>query len=276
MADVQETLDLRRRARRRLIGAIALVLALVIVPPWIMDLEPKPVATKLSVEIPSQDASRLKPPAKPPVADPAKAPGAAKSPDVAKAPEPGKAPEVAKSADAAQASKGGEPATAPSARPADAAKAKAPTANSSLDAQTVAALGAPKTAEPAAAKPTEDAARPAAKPVDTPVKAPEPAVKPSEAVKKSADTARAEAAVSGAAEAFVIPLGSFGNADNVKQLQARLTKEGIQSYTEPVKTASGEQTRVRAGPYPSREAAEKARERVKGLGIDAGNVIARQ
>src|SRR5512137_1018059 len=121
MADVQETLDLRRRARRRLIGAIALVLALVIVPPWIMDLEPKPVTSKLSVEIPSQDASRLKPPAKLPVVEPAKA------------------------------AEAGDPAAAPSARPTDAAKAKPPTANSSLDAQTVAALGAPRTAEPSAA-----------------------------------------------------------------------------------------------------------------------------
>jgi DedD protein len=42
MADNDAALDLRRRARRRLIGAIALVLALVIVPPWIMDLEPRP------------------------------------------------------------------------------------------------------------------------------------------------------------------------------------------------------------------------------------------
>jgi len=255
MADVQETLDLRRRARRRLIGAIALVLALVIVPPWIMDLEPKPVTSKLSVEIPSQDASRLKPPAKPSV-DPAKPPEAVKSSEAPKPPEVARAREPAKSADPT--------------KPADpdrAAKSKAPSAtpSASLDAQTVAALGAPKTAE-----------QPAPKAPEAPVKAPEPAVKAPEAAKKSAETARAEAAVSGASEAFVIPLGSFGNADNVRQLQARLTKEGIQSYTEPVKTASGEQTRVRAGPYPSREAAEKARERVKGLGIDAGNVIPRQ
>jgi len=63
MADNDAALDLRRRARRRLIGAIALVLALVIVPPWIMDLEPRPVTTDLKVEIPPQDTNRLKPPA---------------------------------------------------------------------------------------------------------------------------------------------------------------------------------------------------------------------
>src|SRR5215510_3136284 len=76
MPDNDEALDLRRRARRRLIGAIALVLALVIVPPWIMDLEPKPVVTNLTVEIPKQGSARLKPPASPPAA-------AATTPDAA-------------------------------------------------------------------------------------------------------------------------------------------------------------------------------------------------
>jgi DedD protein len=266
MADLQETLDLRRRARRRLIGAIALVLALVIVPPWVMDLEPRPVASKLSVEIPSQDASRLKPPAKPPIVD------SGKSSDAAKAAEPAKAPESAPKTETAK------PSSSPPTRPADVSKAgKAPASPAtSLDAQTVAALGAPKTAEGASPRTAEEPTRSAPKAPETAAKPVESAAKPADAAKKPLDTARAEAAVAGATEAFVIPLGSFGNPENVKQLQARLTKEGIQSYTEAVKTASGEQTRVRAGPYRSREAAEKARERVKGLGIDAGNVIARQ
>src|SRR5262245_64302798 len=72
MADNDETLALRRRARRRLVGAVALVLALVIVPPWVMDLEPKPVATNLTVEIPRPETGALKPtPAPPPKATPA-------------------------------------------------------------------------------------------------------------------------------------------------------------------------------------------------------------
>jgi DedD protein len=91
MADNAEVLDLRRRARRRLIGAIALVLALVIVPPWLMDLEPRPVTTDLRVEIPAQDTNRLKPP---PAA-------AAKAPEAAPAPaaEPAK-PDAAPKAEA--------------------------------------------------------------------------------------------------------------------------------------------------------------------------------
>src|SRR5512134_1379073 len=84
MADNDAALDLRRRARRRLIGAIALVLALVIVPPWIMDLEPRPVTTDLKVEIPAQDTNRLKPPA-----------AATKKPEAASAPPKADAPPTA-------------------------------------------------------------------------------------------------------------------------------------------------------------------------------------
>lgn len=237
-ADVQEGLDLRRRARRRLIGAVALVLALVVVPPWIMDLEPKPVATRLSVEIPSQDAAQLKPPARPAAADAATKPADSVKP-----------PASAKSA------------------------AVAPTDNASrsLDSRTVAALGAPKTAEPAAA----EAAKASGDAPAAPPKPAAPASKPAEAAKKPAEAPSVQAARAPAGEGFVVPLGAFGNPENAKQLQARLAKEGIQTYAEPVRTAAGEQTRVRAGPYPSREAAEKVRGRVKEMGIEAGNVVAR-
>jgi len=244
MAELQETLDLRRRARRRLIGAIALVLALVIVPPWIMDLEPKPVATKLDVQIPAQDTARLKPPPKPTVPD-AAAPKAA----------------VAEPARTAEKPKPPEPAKAPApVKPAAPASAQ-----SSLDARTVAALGAPKTSEPTPEAPRAAEEKPRSSP-----KTAETAAKPAEPPRRTGEP------VPAGGEAFVVPLGSYGNAENVAQLRSRLAKEGIQSYTEPVKTPSGERTRVRAGPYPSREAAEQARSRVRAMGIDAGNVIARQ
>jgi DedD protein len=252
MADLQETLDLRRRARRRLIGAIALVLALVIVPPWIMDLEPKPVQSKLTVEIPSQDAARLKPPPKPPVVDPVKPPETG-----AKPVEPTKPADAVKSGAAPKAADPSKPAESPKAAPAPPASAQPA---KSMDARTVAALGAPKTAEPET-PPADDKAKHAdtkagdAKPAEPPKKPVETAAKPG---------------------SYSVPLGSFSNADNVTQLQTRLAKEGIQTYTEAVKTASGEQTRVRAGPFASREAAERARERVKGMGLDVGNVVARK
>lgn len=51
-ADVQ----LKKRARRRLIGAIALVLLAVIVLPMVMDHEPRPTGPEIQVQIPSKNA----------------------------------------------------------------------------------------------------------------------------------------------------------------------------------------------------------------------------
>jgi len=93
------------------------------------------------------------------------------------------------------------------------------------------------------------------------------------ATKAKAAMPRAQAALND--EAFVVPLGVFANPDNAKQVRERATAAGIKSYTEPVKGQQGEQVRVRAGPFPSRGAAEKARDKLKSLGIDVGQVAQR-
>jgi DedD protein len=49
--------DLKKRARRRLVGAAALALLAVIVLPMVMDQEPKPTSQEIQVRIPSQDGS---------------------------------------------------------------------------------------------------------------------------------------------------------------------------------------------------------------------------
>jgi DedD protein len=59
--------DLRKRARRRLLGAIALALTAAIVLPIVMDHEPRPPAQDIAVRIPPRDAS-------PPLASPARDP----------------------------------------------------------------------------------------------------------------------------------------------------------------------------------------------------------
>jgi DedD protein len=98
---------------------------------------------------------------------------------------------------------------------------------------------------------------------------------PREAAPDEAEAKRAEAILN-AAESFVVPLGAFANKDNVKQLEARLDKAGVKYFTESVKTSGGEQTRVRAGPFPTKDAAEATRERLKTLGLSPGAVVAAQ
>jgi len=47
---------------------------------------------------------------------------------------------------------------------------------------------------------------------------------------------------------------------------------GVKTYTEVVSTKTGDVTRVRAGPFATREAAEKARAQLKKAGLD-GHVV---
>src|SRR6185295_5492425 len=65
MAEQQQDVDtLKRRGRRRLVGAVALVLGAVIILPMVFDPEPPPVAPPPSVRIPGEDDTPFKP--KPP------------------------------------------------------------------------------------------------------------------------------------------------------------------------------------------------------------------
>ena len=54
-APVDPVLPEKKRARRRLVGAVALVLAVVIGLPMVLDSEPKPLADDVTIEIPSKD-----------------------------------------------------------------------------------------------------------------------------------------------------------------------------------------------------------------------------
>src|SRR5471032_1386643 len=52
----EEELQLRKRARRRLDGAIALVTIIAVFLPMVLDHEPKPVSQDVSIKIPSPDS----------------------------------------------------------------------------------------------------------------------------------------------------------------------------------------------------------------------------
>ena len=70
---------------------------------------------------------------------------------------------------------------------------------------------------------------------------------------------------------FVVQVIALADAERAKQMQGQIAGAGIKSYTEVVKTAKGDVTRVRAGPFATRQAAEKAREQLKALGM-SGNI----
>jgi DedD protein len=87
---------------------------------------------------------------------------------------------------------------------------------------------------------------------------------------KAASTEKGEpkAARSG----FVVQVAALNDGEKAKAMQQQISASGLASYTEVVPTTKGNVTRVRVGPFPNRQAAEKARDQLKGMGL-AGNVI---
>ena len=243
-ASLDAEIELKKRSRRRLVGATALALLAAVVLPMVMDHEPKPAGQDIQVRIPSQEAggfaSRILPtkPTATPLPAPESKPVAAPPPQEAK-------PEAAK---------------AESAKP-ETPKPEAPAAK----------VPAAKVAEAPVVKPEPPKATPAkAEKAAGAAKAPEAAPKAAEKVEVAkAEEARAAAALAGnEREQWVVQLGAYKDAGNVKSLLAKLKQLNVPAYTESFASPNGPRTRVRAGPFASREAAEKAKVRIKIIGVD--------
>jgi DedD protein len=56
-----EELQLKKRARRRLVGAVVLVTAVAVILPMVLDSEPRPVNQNVDIQIPSPDSGEFKP-----------------------------------------------------------------------------------------------------------------------------------------------------------------------------------------------------------------------
>ena len=288
----EEEIRLRKRARRRLIGAIVLTTMVVVALPMVLDSEPRPVGDDIAVQIPSPNSGPYAPKGQPEKvragsSTPDDASGTAGAPLAA----PAQSPQPAAAAAPAAAR---EPVPAsPSATPADqkiqvvgalrsapdAGAAAAGTAAESTNAAAEAAAAARATAaRAAAAKAAEarameavaDAAKSAPEIRSVPAKGPDARG----GVPKGADAKGAPGDAE--AKSFVIQLGAFAEVNRATDRHAQLSKAGVKAYTEVIKTPTGDKTRVRAGPFPTREAAEQANERLKGLGLADGIVVPRR
>ncbi len=184
--------QLKKRARRRLIGAVALALLAAIVLPMVMDHQPAPSLKDIQVRIPSPDEGVTQRVTGKLVAPPAKAEKTVVAPAE----------------------------LVPPVKPAEKTEIK-PIAK----------------AEP---KPAAD------------------------------EAARAPIVPAGksAGESWEVQLGAYQNPASVTILVGKLKQLDLPTYTEKVDTPNGLRTRVRVGPYTTQEAAEKARVRVKIIGVD--------
>jgi DedD protein len=142
-----------------------------------------------------------------------------------------------------------------------------PTSKPAVEAPAkIAAVPAPEPAKEVPAPPKEAAVpvkEPAPAVAETPKEAPAPAAKPKPKASKP------PAAPKGGG--YVIQVIALADAGKAREMQQQIAGAGIKSYTEVVKTAKGDVTRVRAGPFASRSAAEKARDQLKALGMN-GNI----
>ncbi|MFS2023933.1 SPOR domain-containing protein [Massilia sp. CT11-137] len=270
----------KKRARRRLVGAIALALAAAVGLPMLLDSEPKPLAGDIAIQIPAKDKAA---PLPVPAAD--KAVSAADSVDkgeeVVDAPPPAPA---AKAPAAVAAAKPESVATQPPAVIAPKPEPKVehkpehketPTAEHK-DAKAEARLAEKEKAERAKAEHEraehEKAERLAREARDkAKAKAEEKPVKPKD------DAARAMAILEGKAaekgkpaeassQRFVLQVAALSSQEKAAEVQAKLREAGISSYTQKTSTPSGELIRVRVGPL-NKEDAEKVRAKLGRLGL---------
>jgi len=186
---IAEQVEVRRKGRQRLIGAIVLALLAVVFVPMVLDPEPRRDRVEPMLSIPPRE-------------------GAAPLPLVTKSPEPAAEPVKTEPPK-------GEPAKEePKAAPVQAAPAKATVA------------------------PRQPETRPAAPKL----------------------------------EGFAVQVGAFRDDAKLAQARGKLTAAKVPHYTERLDAAAGDLTRLRAGPFPTREAAEKAAAQLKRAGLD-GRVV---
>ena len=232
----------KKRARRRRVGAIALALAGAVGLPMLLDAEPKPLASDLSIQIPSRDRA-LPVPA---------APGAAVLPvdsldgreEIIDTPKP--APAAVKPVSLA----------APILAPVRTIEPRPPLVKTEPKS-------APKSEPKPAPKIVRVEPKPAAKPDAKPARAPP-------------ESARAQGILEGkpappASDKFIVQVAALGSAENVAELQEKLNAAGIRSFTNKISTPSGQRIQVKLGPF-SRIEADRMHARLEQAGLPGSMV----
>ncbi|RQR66489.1 sporulation protein [Burkholderia sp. Bp9002] len=225
------TLPEKQRARRRLVGAIALVVAAVIVLPMVLDSHPKPVTDDISIDIPNRPAHQA---------------AAPRSDEDASDVQAGVAHDEPPASDTAIA-------------------AAVPAAKETVKeaAKPAAKPDTPTTTANVAPKPAPKPAAPVAKPA-----APKPA--PAAVANADAAGSDGDAATpsSPAGARFAVQLGSFKDDATARSWATKLKSAGVPAYVEHRKQADGSvATQLRAGPFADRAAASAAIAKVREAGL---------
>lgn len=236
------TLPEKQRARRRLVGAIALVVAAVVVLPMVLDSHPKPLTDDIAIDIPNR-----------PAVAPSRAGDDSDNPE---ATQEGVAPDQADTTDSANPSR--SEAAGGGAAQAKAASQPAGSGQSHANASANAAKPAPASAATAKTE-RANAAQP-----DKPTTVPAP----------SAAQAESGTPAAPPGSRFAVQLGVFPDDPSARAWEKKLKAAGVPAYIEHSKQANGKtRTMLRAGPFADRAAASAAIAKVReaGLTANAGN-----
>ncbi len=76
---------------------------------------------------------------------------------------------------------------------------------------------------------------------------------------------KTDAANKDAAQRFVVQVGAFADEAKSREVRTKLEKAGFKTYTHVADTKEGKRTRVRVGPFTSRDEADKAASKIKQL-----------
>jgi DedD protein len=268
--DPTEVQAARTQARRRLVGAVVLLLIGVVGFPVLFETQPRPLPIDTPIEVPRRDTvatgttgqyvapPRLQSlpalPVLPADAGTEETPASAASGSLSASAASRVAPVVVSTAPLAALGAASSPPP----------RARAPSA--------VAVQVPAKVLAPASVAASVPALVPAVRP--SPQPAPQPAAKPVVVASASAPAAPTEkplAAAGAAAEAgrFVIQAGAYGEAGKLREARARIEKLGLKTYTQVVETEQGTRTRVRVGPYATRAEADAVAAKVRRSGLPA-------
>jgi DedD protein len=273
----------KKRARRRLIGAVALVLAAIIVLPMVFDSEPKPGSQKISIEIPSKDTPlattnpvRVGGNSTAPTNDAGLVQGIDKTEEVVAGPVTSAVPEsppktsaVAKLDDARNVVKV-ESATTQ----------KSPEKNSDkkIESGAVNKIVTPNL-PPVTNKVTQDVVKKTEAKVDAKLEVEkenrddaaralallEGRTLPVNETKNPAKPTPQSASTTGS---FTVQVAALNSPEKIRELQAKLQAASITSYTQKITTKTGEVSRIRVGPFVNKAEAEKMRAKLVKLGLN--------
>lgn len=269
----------KQRARRRLVGALALVLAAVIILPMVLAPEPKPAADDIAIQIPGKDANSPPVRVKPQAARPSTDASLDKGEEA-----------VDGNALANSATRPSVPAPAPTGLPSSSSSSAAPVAavpsapGSVPEPQVAQAKPEHKPeAKPETRKPEQHAdAKPAAKPAE-PHDTAKTQARPQNNVAdpiaqfaqnnpkpaKAADTHDNAQKPAAAGGKYLVRIGAFSTQDRAQAWLVKLKLVNVPSYMVKSTVDGRELYLLRAGPFSDRASAEAAGKKIRDAGLTA-------